>query len=165
MPAGWEIFFGNSLQPHITKRSKLTLKMIEIIDKSWKWTGKIAKEIVAINDFGNVIFTTAEGEYFRICPEELSCHLIARSPEDYEELQNDRDFIEDWEITEFVELATKTVGKLDAGEKYCLKLPAVLYGEYSAQNIGKIAHEQLISFAGEMAEKIKDLPDGTEIKL
>ena len=139
--------------------------MIETINKSWKWTGKTAKEIVAINDFGNIIFTTADGEYFRICPEELSCNLIARTPDDYDELQKDPDFIEDWEISEFVKLATETLGKLNEGEKYCLKLPAVFLGEYSAQNIGKAPHDKLISFAGEMAEKIKDLPDGTELKL
>lgn len=139
--------------------------MISTINKSWDWIGVAAKEIVKINDFGNVIFKTENNEYWRICPEELFCIKIAESQFDYEKLLDNAEFLEDWEMTNLVKMANEKVGALKKGEKYCLKIAGVLGGKYQMENIGKITHEEQISFSGDLAKQIKNLPDGTEFKL
>ncbi len=142
------------------KRSMLTA-----INKAWNWIGVKAKEIVLINDFGNIIFKSTQNEFWRICPEELYCEKIADSQLDYEKLLSDSEFIVDWEMDNLVQIAKNTVGELMEGEKYCLKLSGVLGGEYNSENISKVSQMEQIGFSGDLAKQIKDLPDGTKIKL
>lgn len=139
--------------------------MLTTINKAWDWIGVKAKEILQINDFGNIIFKSTENEFWRICPEELYCKKIADSQSEYETLLKDSEFIEDWEMVNLVQIAKETVGELKDGEKYCLKLPGVLGGEYNSENIGKVSQMEQIGFSGDLAKQIKDLPDGTKIKL
>jgi hypothetical protein len=139
--------------------------MLTTINKAWDWIGVKAKEIINVNDFGNVIFKSQENEFWRICPEELYCEKIANNQIDYNQLQNDSDFVEDWEMTNLIGLAKGTIGDLKAGEKYCLKKPGVLGGEYNSDNFGKVSHLEQISFSGDLAKQIKALPDGINIKL
>jgi hypothetical protein len=58
--------------------------VLNAIRESWSWIGLDASSIVATNDFGNVIVRAAGSSYWRICPEELSCKVIANSPGDFE---------------------------------------------------------------------------------
>ena len=139
--------------------------MIAEINKAWNWKGFNASEIIQTNDFGNVIFKTDKNEYWRICPEEISCEKIAESESEFERLSTDSEFIEDWEMKNLVAVANSELGELAQNQKYCLKLPAVIGGEYEISNIGKISFVELISISGELGFQIKDLKDGEKIKL
>ncbi|QCX39882.1 DUF1851 domain-containing protein [Aureibaculum algae] len=139
--------------------------MIAEINKAWNWKGFNATEIVRTNDFGNVIFKTDKTEYWRICPEEISCEKIAESESEFDRISTDSEFIEDWEMTNLVEIAKTELGELAENQKYCLKMPAIIGGEYEKSNIGKISFAELISFSGDLGFQIKDLKDGQKIKL
>lgn len=140
-------------------------KMIVEINKAWNWKGFNATEIVRTNDFGNVIFKTEKNAYWRICPEEISCEKIAESKSEFDRILTDSEFIEDWQMTNLVNIAKSEIGELDENQKYCLKMPAVIGGEYKKSNIGKISFTELISFSGDLGFQIKDLKDGQKIKL
>ena len=139
--------------------------MIAEINKAWNWKGFNATEIIRTNDFGNVIFKTDKNEYWRICPEETSCEKIAESELEFDRLSTDSEFIEDWEMTNLVEIAKLELGELSENQKFCLKMPAVIGGEYDKANIGKISFVELISFSGDLGFQIKDMKDGQKIKL
>jgi hypothetical protein len=117
------------------------------------------------NEFGNVIFTDEDGQYWRICPEELSCEVVAINGEDFARLQNTGEFLKDWAMRELVERARSMLG-MPADERcYCLKIPATLGGAYTLANVGTISRAELISFSGHTAKQIDDLPDGAQIRL
>ena len=142
--------------------------MIEIlrqINDSWKWKGFQATKIELINDFGNVIFQTDNYEYWRICPEELSCEKIADSHNEYDKLINDSEFQLDWKMENLVRIAKDKFENISENEKYCLKKPAEIGGEYERENIGKITFKELISFSGDLGFQIKDLKNGEKIRL
>ncbi|WP_405293053.1 T6SS immunity protein Tdi1 domain-containing protein [Algibacter sp. Ld11] len=139
--------------------------MISEINKAWNWKGFNATEIVRTNDFGNVIFKTDKNEYWRICPEEISCVKIAESESEFNKISSDSEFIEDWEMTNLVKIAKSELGELKENEKYCLKMSAVIGGEYEKSNLGKISFSELIAFSGDLGFQIKDLKDGQKIKL
>jgi len=139
--------------------------MEEVIQKYWGWLGFEVKEVVEENDFGNIIFKTKTGEYWRICPEEVYCRIIADDVQAYRVAMYDREFKSDWAMEEYVEIAERKHGELKEGFKYCLKLPGVFGGEYIKENMGIVEFDKLIQFGGEMGEKIKDLPDGERIDL
>lgn len=141
------------------------LKMIKEINIACNWKGFTAIEIIKINDFGNVIFKTDKNDYWRICPEEISCEKIANSESELEQLFTDPEFIEDWEMCSLVGLAKDKLGELETGQKFCLKFPAVIGGEYDETNIGKISFTELISCSGDIGFQLKDVKDGQKVKL
>lgn len=138
--------------------------MLNTINKNWNWTGAVAIEIFAENDFGNVIFKSEKGNYWRICPEELSCKIIAGNLAEMENLFKNPNFMADWEMVDFVILAKHKLGDLKSGQKYCLKLPGVLGGQYQEENFGLISTTELLSFSGDLGLQIKDLPDGSKFE-
>jgi hypothetical protein len=147
----------------VVRRRKGT--MLDTIRKTWGWIVLDPVEVVAMNPFGNVIVRAADGIYWRICPEELSCRQIAQSADELKALLGDEEFQTDWEMAHLVELARQKLGPLAEGRCYCLKLPAVVGGSYDATNQRAIALEELIAFSGDIDEQIKDLPDGAQIEI
>lgn len=139
--------------------------MLDTIKESWAWHDVDPVEIVSTNEFGNVIVRSTGGDYWRICPEELSCDLIASTEEEFEVLQKDPEFRQSWEMDLLVEKAFMTLGLTTPDRCYCLKIPAVLGGAYDESNFGTISRQELISSAGDLAQKIKDLPDGSKVRL
>lgn len=105
-----------------------------------------------------------EQSFSRVCPEELSCEVIARNDAELEALQASEDFQVDWQMTRLVKIAQAVLGQVTDQCCYCLKIPAALGGKYEAANFGTITRCELIAFAGDVAEQIKDTPDGTPVK-
>jgi hypothetical protein len=70
-----------------------------------------------------------------------------------------------WNMENLTHEAITVLGQLEENEKFCLKIPAVIGGEYRIENIGKIDFFELVSFSGNLAFKIRDLNDGQNIKI
>ncbi|MTB52630.1 T6SS immunity protein Tdi1 domain-containing protein [Lewinella sp. W8] len=140
-------------------------EVISTINQAWNWKGFTATEAIRINDFGNVIFKTALNEYWRLCPEELSCHKIASSATELNQVLTEQEFIDDWEMDHLVKEAKAVLGELAPYEKFYLVLPGVLGGQYNVSNIRKISFQELIRLSGDLGFQIKDLKDGDEVKL
>jgi hypothetical protein len=138
--------------------------MIEEIKEAWGWVGLDPAEIVGENDFGNLIIKDASGKYWRLCPEEVYCKVVAESRDDLDALSHSQEFLADWYMSSLIEVAKEKLGHLPKERKYCLKIPGILGGEYNAGNIGVISQRELISFSGYLGKEIKDLPDGAKIK-
>ena len=139
--------------------------MIEIILEAWGWTGIDPKEIIGVNQFGNMIVKDAKGAYWRVCPEDVYCELIAINEDEYSKLCNDTEFIEDWEMEAMCTEARGLFGTPSSDRCYCLKIPGILGGEYGGSNLSTITIEEVIKFSGYLGKQIKDLPEGAEIKL
>ena len=140
-------------------------EFIELINASWGWSGVKIEELIDKNEFCNLIVKDELGHYYRIMPEELSITKIAGTDFEYEELRKGEEFELDWLMSNMVEIGKEKYGSLKAAQSYCLKLPAVIGGNYEIHNIGLITTEELISFSGDQAYQIKDLGDGEEIEI
>ena len=146
----------------------INLSCMTVIDQvraAWSWIGIDPVEVVGENDFGNLIVKDALGRYWRLSPEECSCEVVASNRYDLDVLSKNQEFLRDWHMSALVNYAFKTLGVLPEGYKYCLKVPGVLGGEYGGENIAKISFDELINASGYIAKQIKDLPDGSKIKL
>jgi hypothetical protein len=95
----------------------------------------------------------------------LRIEKIAENKFEFEVLKNESDFIQDWEMDNLVELAKSKLGELKGGEKYCLKIPAVIGAEYAQENLGKITFSELIRMSGYLTNQIKDLEVGQKVEL
>lgn len=132
---------------------------------AWGWTGIQPVEVVAENAFGNLLVRDDAGRYWRICPEDLSCQVVADSRDALDQLLEDAEFTIDWCMESLVEEARLRLGPLPEGRKYCLKIPGALGGTYGGDNLATLPLVELISASGAIAKQIAHLPDGAQIRL
>ena len=141
------------------------MQILETVRSAWGWTGVEPVELVDENDFGNLIIKDVHGQYWRLCPEDCYCEVVAADQPAFEALAADSEFLVDWQMSVLVDQATQRLGPLSAGRKFCLKIPGVLGGEYGGDNLGTISMVELIRFSGDIARQIAGLPEGTPIKI
>lgn len=141
------------------------MTIIEEIHSAWSWAGLIPDEIVGQNDFGNLLVRDTKGNYWRICPEELGCEVVATSKAELDVLSTDQEFLRDWYMKNLVTIASSKLGALSGERKYCLKIPGALGGQYEESNFATISLSELIRASGHLAHEVRDLPDGTQVRL
>ncbi|WP_417442054.1 DUF1851 domain-containing protein [Idiomarina sp.] len=141
------------------------MSIIQEIRESWGWVGINPVEIVGENDFGNLMIEDVEGKYWRLCPEDAYCEVLANTRDELVRLSSEQEFLEDWCMETLVEQARASLGELSEGTKYSLVIPGVLGGEYAISNIKIAPLVELVRFSGDVAKQIDDLPDGAEIQL
>lgn len=137
------------------------MDLLDHVRNAWGWTGIEPVNLIDDNDFGNLIIQDACGQYWRLCPEDLYCHVVAGNREELDRLAKDQEFLMDWYMRSLVDQAFRQLGVLPPGRKYCLKIPGVLGGEYGGKNLGTIAFDELIRASGDIAQQIAGLSDGT----
>ena len=120
--------------------------------------------VTATNAFGNVIARAADGAYWRICPEGLNRHVVARDDAAFEVLRATEEFQAVYQMTRPVELARAALGPVSGERCHYLMVPAVLGGAYDAGNLGTITRGELLAFTGHVAEQIKDVSDGASVQ-
>lgn len=143
----------------------VTSIMLKEIRQAWGWVGIEPEEVVGENAFGNLLIRDNKGQVWRLCPEELSCEVVATDNEAYAALLRDEDFLLDWEMEELVNMAREQLGSLEPDKKYCLKIPGLLGGEYEADNLAMVSLAEIVNVSGSIAEQIRDLPPGSKVRL
>jgi hypothetical protein len=141
------------------------MSLVEEIRQSWGWVGIEPVEVVGENDFGNLIIKDKDEKYWRLCPEDCYCKVIADNRAELDSLSTNPDFLRDWYMAALVSLANDQCGPLGEGRKYCLKIPGVLGGAYGGDNLATVPQVELVRFSGDIARQIEELPDGARIKL
>lgn len=130
------------------------MSILDTITAAWGWVTITPEKIIAENEFGNLIIKDLEGMYWRLCPEDLYCEVIADDDAEYNELVKDEEFNEDWFMEVMVKKATEKFGPLEEGFKYHMLEPGALGGKYAVFNIKPIELERIIKFSGELAQKL-----------
>ena len=143
----------------------MTRDLLQDIREEWGWSGIDPAEIVHVNRFGNLVIVDTGNVYWRICPEELSCSIIAEDRAAFNRLWHDDAFQTDWQMSRLAGLAREVHGPLTGGRVYNFLIPAVLGGAYDVQNIRTLSLSEYIAFAGSIAFQIKDLKDGDQVVL
>jgi hypothetical protein len=141
------------------------MSILNEIRNAWGWVGIDPQEIVIENEFGNLIVKDFSDRFWRLCPEDVYCEVVAESIEEYNALIKNEEFLEDWFMSAMVLEAEKTLGKLEAGYKYHMVIPGALGGEYGGSNVKVAPLLELVRFSGDLGKKIEDLPDGAKIEL
>jgi hypothetical protein len=141
------------------------MNILNEIKGAWSWVGLDPEEVVIENEFGNLIVKDTSDKFWRLCPEDVYCEVIAETIEQYNVIIKDEEFLEDWFMSAMVQEAENTLGKLEPGYKYHMVTPGVLGGEYGGTNIKVAPLIEVIRFSGDLGKQIKDLPEGAEIEL
>lgn len=140
------------------------MSLIKEVIESWGWIGIDPVEVICENDFGNLMIKDAEGQYWRLCPEDCYCRVVASNRQELDSLSHNQDFLRDWYMRALVDLACDKFGALPEGRKYCLKIPGFLGGEYGGDNLATAPLIELVRLSGDIARQTRDQPPGTSIK-
>ena len=122
---------------------------IQIIKQYWGFTGIRPAQIIERNQFGNLIVEDSSGRFWRICPEELSCTIIAKGAKEFKNLWGSDEFQQDWQMLGLAILAQGALGELDGEKCYHFVKP----NDYSLANIGTTTIADLIIDSGIAAEE------------
>lgn len=141
------------------------MDLVDEIKLAWGWTGIDPVKVVVENEFGNLIIKDSNNSFWRLCPEDVYCTLIAKDKAELDQLLVDPEFVNDWLMESLVIAAEEKLGKLKLGQKYHLTIPGALGGEYAPSNIVSIPQTEQIRFSGDVGNQIETLPDGTQIEL
>ena len=141
------------------------MSVLEVVTEFWAWSGVGAEELVVSNDFGNLILKDADNKFWRLCPEDVYCNVVAESIDAYNKLIQDEEFLEDWHMIAMSSQAKQSLGTLVEGEKFCLKVPGVLGGDYLGANVIKAPLEDILASSGRLGQHIQDQTDGSKINL
>lgn len=141
------------------------MSLVDEIRQFWGWIGLDPVEIVGENDFGNLMIKGADGKYWRLCPEDCYCRVVASNREELDALSTNQAFLHDWYMRALVQLAHEKCGPLVEGKKYCLKTPGFLGGEYGGDNLAIAPLVELVRISGDIAKQTQDLPDGAKVRL
>ena len=138
-------------------------KVIEALNAEWGWILPAIDAVVAVNSMGNVMLRDGDHCHWRICPEELSAEIFARSPVELQAAYADPERKADWQMISLVSELVEEYGEPDIGECFGLVIPAVLGGEYSKGNIRRRDLYEYLRFTGDVAYQTKDLKDGDTV--
>ena len=141
------------------------MDILDEVKTAWSWSGIEPVEVVTENEFGNLILKDDKDQFWRLCPEDAYCEVIAKSVADYNTLIQDDEFVNDWFMTSMVEEAKKKLGELTGNRKYYLVTPGVLGGEYGGNNVKITTLAKIIRFSGDLGKQIQDQPEGSEINV
>lgn len=130
------------------------MNILETVNQYWGWVGIEPKTLIAENEFANLIIQDVDDRFWRLCPEDLYCEVIADDKDEYNELVKDEEFNQDWFMEIMVHKATEKYGELEEGSKFHMLEPGALGGKYAVFNVKPIAFEKIIKFSGELAQKI-----------
>ena len=130
------------------------MDILQTVSAYWGWVGIEPKTLIAENEFANLIIQDVDDRFWRLCPEDLYCEVIADDKEEYNELVKEDDFNQDWFMDVMVVKATEKYGNLEPGQKFHMLEPGALGGKYAVFNIKPVSFESIIKFSGELAQKL-----------
>ena len=57
------------------------MELLGQVRSAWGWVGIEPVDLIDDNDFGNLIIEDVGGQYWRLCPEDLYCEVVASNRE------------------------------------------------------------------------------------
>lgn len=139
-------------------------QVIQALREEWGWCVPEIREVIAVSAMGNVYLADGDGCYWRICPEELSAEIVARSPAELQTLFADPEEREDWQMSWVVSEMVELHGEPAIGECFGLVIPAAFGGGYVSENIRKRGLYDYLRFTGDVARQSQDLKDGDKVR-
>lgn len=129
----------------------------------WTWLIGTDKKPILITAIGDMfLMDTSEGIYWLdVGRGKLEC--VASNITDFKNKLKDIEQVNEWFMIDLTTKLKCSSKKLNDGQLYSYKKLPILGGDYSINNFEPTDIEVHFSFAGQIHNQIKDLPDGTRI--
>jgi hypothetical protein len=140
------------------------MTLVETINKAWGWTGVAAHSIHHKSPMGHIVFSDSNDCFYYLDTDGLDLSKLGLKQEAEEYLASE-DAQEVWLAANLVNAARKRLGDAPEGNVFTLHPLALLEGRYSADEMIICSHAELITFTGDSARQLKDLPEGAQFQI
>lgn len=140
------------------------MSLVEAVNEGWGWTGLTAARVVAQSPMGHLVLSDAEGRFFYLDPDGMAIIPLGSEAEAQAHLASD-EAKELWFGGALVVEGRKRFGEPPEGSVFTIKPHAMIEGRYEPESLCVMPLDELIRFTGDVAQQIKDLPDGSQIQL
>lgn len=148
----------------------LLLKDITKIDfedilSSWQWRIADMRGVVIVTVWGDIFFEGNDDGIYWLQTDDGSLTKVAESNEHFQSMLKDKSNIDNWFMPSLLEELYNSGKTLKEDEVFSRQKSPVIGGDYSLANIVPCSMSVHFTFAGQICEQIKDLPDGTKVKI
>lgn len=134
------------------------------IINSWTWlTG--AKRVVALTKAGDMLLADSSDKLYFLNIGVGSIELVCENYNDFFENKLDAILLEEILMPDLVDELETRKAKLKPGQVYSYAMLPIYGGTYDVKNMGPIDLYEHYELTGTIHYKIKDLPEGTPIKV
>jgi hypothetical protein len=129
----------------------------------WRWKVSSMKSIILMSELGDLFLLGNDNAVYWLQNGTGELDKVAEDLTQFEDFLSDEDKVEEWFIPLLIEELVASGKTLKEDEVYSfIKMP-ILGGEYVIKNFLPTNISIHFSFAGQICEQVKDLPDGTPI--
>ena len=148
----------------------LLLKDITKIDfehilSAWQWRIADMRAAIMVTVWGDIFFEGNDEGIYWLRTDTGSLTKVAESNEHFQSLLRDQTNIDNWFSPPLLEELYNLGKSLKKDEVFSFQMLPVIGGEYSIENIVPCSISVHFANAGQICEQIKDLPDGTKVKI
>jgi hypothetical protein len=131
----------------------------------WRWFIGEEKRVFLVSASGDLFLTGPDGKVFWLETGSGRLAEVASSIPDFEALLANEANQREWLHAHVVEALRDNGVLLGPGQCYGFCMPAVLGGAYDGDNRVAVTAREHFGFTGYLHGKMKDLPDGTQVRL
>lgn len=132
---------------------------------SWKWRIPNIRSVVLVSCLGDVFYVGDDGGIYWL---QTDCGDLTRIADDlaqFEQFLHDEEKVDDWFLPGLIEKLVQAGKVLAPNQVYSYQQLPVIGGTYSVENIVPTDIDVHFTFSGQLCEQIKDLPDGTKVRV
>jgi hypothetical protein len=132
---------------------------------AWQWCLTDQKAVALISCVGDMFLIGKDDTINWLDTSAGELKKIADNIQQFEEQLDNEANIDNWFLATLVEKLIKSGKTLKENEVYSFRQMPVLGGDYSIENLQPTDISVHFALTGQIAEQIKDLPDGTKINI
>ena len=154
---------GNTVNAFVDLPAEF-LSNLNLLDE-WRWLVGDDKRVFAVSLSGDVFIEDKDGVVFWL---DCGCARLAKiadARQEFYHLTTDPANAETWFMVDHIHSLELSGNILGPGQCYGFKIPPILGGRYDSANRTAIDLKEHISFLGSLYGKVRELPDGTNIRL
>lgn len=137
----------------------------EKLTEDWTWLIGTDKTPILVSAIGDMFLQGVNQKIYWLDVGGGSFEIIANDMNEFEKKLTDIELVNDWFLIDLTTKLRISDKKLGDGQLYSYKKLPLIGGDYSVDNFEPTDVEVHFSFAGQIHKQIKDLPDGTKVKI
>jgi hypothetical protein len=135
------------------------------LTEDWQWLIGLSMKPLLLSSLGDMFLSDENGAVHWLDIGAGTITLVADSISDFNTKLQDTQITDEWFMFDLLAGLKSANLHLSQGTLYSYKKLPILGGEYVPENFTVMDIEVAISIAGQIHKQIKDLPDGTNIKI
>ena len=133
--------------------------------ESWDWLIGSDKTPILVSSIGDVFLEDRNENCYWLNVGEGIFEKVAENNTEFKKKLNNTEIVNEWFLVELVAELKKSGMELTENKLYGYKKLPVLGGEYDPENFELTDIEVHFELSGQIHKQIKDLPDGTNVKI